>query len=77
MLFVSIVILIIPIFIYAHIIDTYGNLSQWTAFENWYTIGLFRGLAGTLIGAGDIYMEKENIPQMRVEGYDMNLVIAY
>ncbi len=59
MLFVNIVIPVIPIFIYAHIINTYGNLSQWTAFENWYTIGVFRGLAGTLIGAGGyIYGER-------------------
>ena len=52
MLFINIIIPILPIFIYAHIINLYGNLSQWMAFENWYTIGILRGLAGTLIGAG-------------------------
>lgn len=59
MLFINIIIPILPIFIYAHIINLYGNLSQWMAFENWYTIGMFRGLAGTLIGAGTyIYGDK-------------------
>lgn len=40
----------LPVFIYSHIINTYGNLSQWMPYENWYTVGLLRALAGMLLG---------------------------
>ncbi len=39
-----------PIFIYSHIVNIYGNLSQWLNYENWYTVGILRGLAGMLLG---------------------------
>ena len=39
-----------PILIYSHILIKYGNLSQWMAYENWVTVGVFRGIAGTLLG---------------------------
>lgn len=55
-LFVNIIIPMFPIFIYSHIINAYGNLSQWLAYENWYTIGILRGMAGMLVGGELIYM---------------------
>lgn len=51
-LLVNVIIPLAPVFIYAHIINVYGNLSQWMAFEGWYTVGICRGLAGVLVGAG-------------------------
>ncbi len=61
-LLINILIPIAPIFIYSHIIYTYGNLSQWMAYENWYTIGLFRGIAGMLVGAGAyLYSEQKQV----------------
>ena len=56
----NLLIIILPIFIYSHIINVYGNLSQWSAYENWYTIGMLRGLAGMLVGAG-AYIYGENV----------------
>lgn len=41
---------ILPIMIYAHMINTYGNISQWMEYEDWCTIGCLRGIAGILIG---------------------------
>lgn len=57
----NILVFIVPVFIYSHIIDVYGNLSQWSMFENWYTIGILRGLAGCLVGVGAyIYGERNS-----------------
>ena len=47
---VNILCVIIPIFIYSHILNNYGNLSQWMAYEKWTTVGILRGFAGMLIG---------------------------
>lgn len=43
--------LLVPIFIYSHMIVVYGNLSQWNEFEGYFTIGILRGLAGMTLGA--------------------------
>ena len=40
-----------PIFIYSHILNTYGNLSQWMEYESYFTVGILRGIAGMTVGA--------------------------
>lgn len=47
---VNIVAVFVPVFVYSHIVNLYGNVSQWGIYENWYTVGILRGLAGVLIG---------------------------
>ena len=47
---VNLIITLVPIAIYSHIIETYENLSQWMVYENWYTIGILRGVAGISVG---------------------------
>ena len=47
---VNVLSIVSPVFIYSHIVITYGNLSQWMVYENWYTVGIIRGIAGILIG---------------------------
>lgn len=47
---VNILAVVLPVLIYSHIVITYGNLSQWLVYENWYTVGIIRGIAGILIG---------------------------
>lgn len=37
--------------IYAHILQTYGNLSVWKEFETWLNAGVLRGFAGMSVGA--------------------------
>lgn len=37
--------------LYAHILAKYGNLSQWTAFEGWFCVGILRAVAGMAAGA--------------------------
>lgn len=37
--------------LYAHILERYGNLSQWTAFEGWFCVGILRAVAGMAAGA--------------------------
>ena len=64
-LVINVLIPIAPICIYSHIINTYGNLSQWMPYENWYTIGILRGLAGMLVGIGGYIYGKEFILNMR------------
>lgn len=39
-----------PVFIYSYIVNTCGNLSQWMKYENCYTVGVLRGMAGILVG---------------------------
>lgn len=46
----NIVSVLAPIAIYSHIMNTYGNLSQWIPYENWYTIGILRAIAGMSLG---------------------------
>lgn len=62
---VNIIAPILPIFIYSHIVFKYGNLSQWLEYENWYTVGILRGIAGCLVGvaAFEIFskLKKKNI----------------
>lgn len=47
---VNVLATVLPVFIYSHIVVTYGNLSQWMVYENWYTVGIIRGIAGISIG---------------------------
>lgn len=47
---VNIIIVLVPIAIYSHIVNVYGNLSQWTVYENWYTVGMLRAIAGMSVG---------------------------
>lgn len=47
---VNIIVILVPIAGYSHIVNLYGNLSQWTAYENWYTVGILRALAGMSVG---------------------------
>lgn len=72
-----------PIIIYAHIINTYGNLSQWLVFENWYCIGALRGVAGMFLGSVSylLYVKVfRNILKMRFLyfslGFSILLLIA-
>lgn len=44
----------VSIAIYAHIINTYGNLSQWYAFENYFCVGIIRGGVECVWGHGVI-----------------------
>ncbi|WP_312650398.1 acyltransferase family protein [Aminipila sp.] len=55
---INVLCIIGPILIYSHIINVYGNLSQWGAYENWYCIGVLRGIAGLLVGIGAYYFGK-------------------
>lgn len=43
--------MLVCVAIYAHILYTYGNLSQWDIFENWVCVGVLRAIAGLMAGA--------------------------
>lgn len=50
-LFSNVIAPLIVIGIYSHIIQVYGNLSQWLAYDNWFCIGVLRAIAGMSVGA--------------------------
>lgn len=43
----------------------YGNLSQWTGYENYYSVGIIRGLAGVTLGAECYVLFSEWIKKWR------------
>lgn len=49
---------------YAHILNSYGNLSQWAAFDGWLNIGIIRGFAGMSVGALAYLVLLPNINKM-------------
>jgi peptidoglycan/LPS O-acetylase OafA/YrhL len=50
-IFINLIAPILLIFTYSHLIQVYGDVSQWFAYENWFCIGILRALGGMSLGA--------------------------
>lgn len=50
-MFTNLIAPLIIVFTYSHLIQVYGDVSQWFAYENWFCIGILRALSGMSFGA--------------------------
>ncbi len=70
---------IAPIFIiaiYSRILNLYGNLSQWCAYDNILPVGLFRGFAGLCVGAWCYLVFVKRIEKLPLKALNLLLISA-
>ncbi len=70
---------IAPIFIiaiYSRILNLYGNLSQWCAYDNILPVGLFRGFSGLCVGALCFLVLVKRIEKLPLKALNLLLISA-